>query len=440
MIRYEYWPNGLLSRRSSSTSQSHFYPDRHKNIQTVVKDGQWRSLVRHGQGIVGRQIDQGLDQFFKVNESTGAALQQANGKTQLRLHRYDAYGKPLQRNSNADIDFTWNQELNEPETGLTYLRHRFHHPELRRFITRDNVPVDNRYAYAHGDPVNYIDPTGHIAMNAVTRYFGGSLAISLSILGTFLAAPTGGLSLAVGELAAAIIAGFFSLTSFSSGALLIGSQLALDSGNKSAAKALSISSLVFSVFAGADLAVAALAPKLARLTARWISQAVEGGAAIESPAFEMVLIPEAAENIATPGQVSTLPSNVAETSFSEERVGLLSESGNESGSNLMPKLRVDEAQKKAAILGKQVSQHLPGLSKEQQGWVDNFMLQTINSADGSTGKVINLLQTTHPEELFSMQELRNLGKLISEQVDLAGENNVLNGFDRYANNIRYNDT
>ncbi len=434
VIRYEYWPNGLLSRRSSSTSQSHFYPDRHKNIQTVVKDGQWRSLVRHGQGIVGRQTDQGLDQFFKVNESTGAVLQQANGKTQLRLHRYDAYGKPLQRNSNADIDFTWNQELNEPETGLTYLRHRFHHPELRRFITRDNVPVDNRYAYAHGDPVNYIDPTGH---SAVTRYFGGSLAISLSILGTFLAAPTGGLSLAVGELAAAIIAGFFSLTSFSSGALLIGSQLALDSGNKSAAKALSISSLVFSVFAGADLAVAALAPKLARLTARSISQAVEGGAAIESPAFEMVLTPEAAENIATPGQVSTLPSNVAETSFSEERVGLLSESGNESGSNLMPKLRVDEAQKKAAILGKQVSQHLPGLSKEQQGWVDNFMLQTINSADGSIGKVINLLQITHPEDLFSMQELRNLGKLISEQVDLADENNVLNGFDRYANNMRY---
>ena len=256
-IRYEYLPNGSLSRRSSGASQSHFYPDHHKNMQTVVKNGQWRSLVRHGNSIVGRQTDQGLDQFFKVNESTGVVLQQAKNETQLHLHRYDAYGKPLQRNPKDDTDFTWNQELKEPETGLTYLRHRFHHPELRRFITRDNVHLDNRYAYAHGDPINYIDPTGHISKRAVNYGLGAS-TIGLAIFGLLFAIPSMGASVAASGVfeAAEVGVGLMvsSIATFApptstvfltlAGASLIAAQAELDEGNKSAAHALRIFSWV----------------------------------------------------------------------------------------------------------------------------------------------------------------------------------------------------
>ncbi len=289
--RYEYWPNGLLSRRRSGNSKSEFYPDHHKNMQTVVKDGQWRSLVRHGKGIIGRQTDQGLDQFFKVNESTGAVLQQAKGETQLRLHRYDAYGKPLQGNPTDDTDFTWNQELTEPETGLTYLRHRFHHPELRRFITRDNVPVDNRYAYGHGDPVNYIDPTGH---NAIAKYLSGAGMFVAGVIGALLTIPTLGATLmpasaamgagasAVGAGAAAGAAGatagavgvsagavieaalpvIASVSTGVSGGSLYGSQLALSLGNKALSRDLTISSEIFGAVAALD--IVAMAPRIGK--------------------------------------------------------------------------------------------------------------------------------------------------------------------------------
>ncbi len=256
VTRYEYWPNGLLRRRSSGDSQSHFYPDHHKQMQTVAKDGQWRSLVRHGKNIVGRQTDQGLDQFFRVNESTGAVLQQAKGETQLHLHRYDAYGKPLQRNPTDDTEFTWNQELTEPETGLTYLRHRFHHPELRRFITRDNVPVDNRYAYAHGDPVNYIDPTGH---DAVSGYIGGGVSIGFSLLGLLLAIPSVGASLgftAASTFSAAASGIFFAGAGSVGGGLWIGSQAALNAGNKTASLALDVLSAISGALAILDVGVA----------------------------------------------------------------------------------------------------------------------------------------------------------------------------------------
>ncbi len=267
--RYEYWPNGLLSRRSCGDSQSAFYPDHHENIQTVFKDGQWRALVRHGKGIVGRQTVQGMDQFFKANESTSAVLQHAKGETQLHLHRFDAYGKPLEHNPTVDTDFTWNQELTEPETGLTYLRHRFHHPELRRFITRDNRPIDNRYAYAHGDPVNYIDPTGHSALN---KYLVGSSIALVGVVGLLLAIPSMGTSLgalagyestaataeagmSIAEIATPVIS---SSTAMLSGGSLIGSQAALDAGNKAAAYGLNIVATVTGAIGTATLV--ALAP------------------------------------------------------------------------------------------------------------------------------------------------------------------------------------
>ena len=258
-IRYEYWPSGLLSGRSSS-SQSRFYPDHHKNMQTVVKDGQWRSMIRHGNNIVGRQTDQGLDQFFKINESTGAVLQQAKGETRLHLHRYDAYGKPLQHNPTADTDFTWNQELTEPETGLTYLRHRFHHPQLRRFISRDNVHVDNRYAYAHGDPVNYIDPTGH---SAECRYAGGAAITIIGLLGILFAIPTTGAALGLTSTINTIAGAAFAVSGASSGMLLIGSQVALDTGHKALAKKFSLASAILGTFAAGDFAIG-IAPKIAK--------------------------------------------------------------------------------------------------------------------------------------------------------------------------------
>jgi RHS repeat-associated protein len=51
--------------------------------------------------------------------------------------------------------------------GLYYMRARYYHPELKRFLNRDTVRGDitdgqtfNRYAYVNGDPVKYVDPLG----------------------------------------------------------------------------------------------------------------------------------------------------------------------------------------------------------------------------------------------------------------------------------------
>ena len=49
------------------------------------------------------------------------------------------------------------------ENGLLYMRARYYNPMTRRFINADPIGFEgglNWYAYAGGDPLGYVDPTG----------------------------------------------------------------------------------------------------------------------------------------------------------------------------------------------------------------------------------------------------------------------------------------
>lgn len=61
-------------------------------------------------------------------------------------------------------------EYFDKETGTIYLRARYYDPTIGRFITvdsylgKDNDPLSlNLYTYAHNNPINLFDPTGHNA-------------------------------------------------------------------------------------------------------------------------------------------------------------------------------------------------------------------------------------------------------------------------------------
>lgn len=56
----------------------------------------------------------------------------------------------------------------DEDTGLYYFNARWYDPELGRFVEEDSYQGDindpltlNRYAYAGGNPLLYVDPTGH---------------------------------------------------------------------------------------------------------------------------------------------------------------------------------------------------------------------------------------------------------------------------------------
>ena len=76
--------------------------------------------------------------------------------------------------------FTFTGQREAPETGLMYYVARFYDPEIGHFIQADTIipssgsPTGwNRYAYANYNPINYNDPSGHLALLAIAAIVVG---------------------------------------------------------------------------------------------------------------------------------------------------------------------------------------------------------------------------------------------------------------------------
>jgi len=65
--------------------------------------------------------------------------------------------------------------------GLMYFNARYYDPELGQFLSPDTLVPDpgnlfdyNRYMYGYGNPVKFSDPSGHLPLDEIEKYFGYS--------------------------------------------------------------------------------------------------------------------------------------------------------------------------------------------------------------------------------------------------------------------------
>jgi RHS repeat-associated protein len=61
-----------------------------------------------------------------------------------------------------------NQE--QDKSGLMHYDSRYYDPDLGRFLQPDSFDVPNKYAYVSNDPVNKVDPSGHLDFNITGNY------------------------------------------------------------------------------------------------------------------------------------------------------------------------------------------------------------------------------------------------------------------------------
>ena len=127
------------------------------------------------------------------------ALTDQNGNVTDRFE-YSAYGTLTYRSGNTDTPFLFNGRygVQTDPNGLLYMRARYYNPYICRFINPDPIGFSgglNCYAFADGNPVNYLDPYG---LSTWTRISGG-----LRALGGGLEAAAG-YSLAVASGTAAV--------------------------------------------------------------------------------------------------------------------------------------------------------------------------------------------------------------------------------------------
>ena len=86
------------------------------------------------------------------------------------VYQYDPYGR-MELGGEGHTDFYGcRAESYNPNTGLEYLRARYYNADKGRFFQKDTYLGDitdpltlNRYAYVKNSPLNYADPSGHVA-------------------------------------------------------------------------------------------------------------------------------------------------------------------------------------------------------------------------------------------------------------------------------------
>ena len=160
-----------VSKNSGTTTSSIVYLYDDSGIIGMVKDGTSYYFYRNIQGdVVG------------VYNSSG---------TKLVTFKYDAYGNCT---VSGDANFAQYCKIRyrgyyfDAETGLYWVQTRYYNPEWCRWISPDTLDyLDpetthglNLYAYCGNDPVNFTDPSGHLAFFILTAIIGAAIGVGIT--------------------------------------------------------------------------------------------------------------------------------------------------------------------------------------------------------------------------------------------------------------------
>ncbi len=155
-----------------------------KNVNGTVTnqiwDGDQIALETNESGNIKNKYVRGINLIYGEEELANKKFYLFNGHgdvTQLtdisgnviKDYDYDAFGNEKNPDVNDTNVYRYSGEYFDKETGTIYLRARYYDPGIGRFITEDSVrgtsndPLSlNLYTYCGNNPVNYVDPSGHM--------------------------------------------------------------------------------------------------------------------------------------------------------------------------------------------------------------------------------------------------------------------------------------
>jgi len=141
----------------------------------VRPDGRQTYYV-YGLGLL-YQVDQAdnIRAYHYDYRGSTVAITDATGKVTDRIE-YGAYGRVSARTGSTDTPFLFNGRygVQTDPNGLLYMRARYYHPSLCRFLNPDPSGFAggmNLYAYANGNPVSFLDPFGLCAGEPTGNYW-----------------------------------------------------------------------------------------------------------------------------------------------------------------------------------------------------------------------------------------------------------------------------
>lgn len=127
-----------------------------------------------------------VSSYFYTEDMRGSTVNviDNSGNTVLS-YWYDDFGQvnEYRESGNSLInEVQYTGAIYDELTGLLYLNARFYDPATGRFISqdtyrgeRDDAGTWHLYAYCANDPINYVDPSGHIPLAAPVLLFGAAV-------------------------------------------------------------------------------------------------------------------------------------------------------------------------------------------------------------------------------------------------------------------------
>ncbi|MHB9147529.1 MAG: RHS repeat domain-containing protein, partial [Candidatus Amoebophilus sp.] len=220
--KYSYYPNGLRANKKANKSELiQFYYDHasHPNIINEVQGSQSSSYLMLGNKrhirLVHNSNNKVAVQYLIDNLKDTIGIVNSVNKLD-KTYNYEAYGQERKLAIPTDLPFILPNINNNPfrytneyldfESGLIYLRSRYYNPNIKRFISRDETMLINRYNYGEGNPIMFTDPSGELSWEGVWSIIGGVAAIvgSIALTVATAGAATPGL-IAAGAAAGALI-------------------------------------------------------------------------------------------------------------------------------------------------------------------------------------------------------------------------------------------
>ena len=122
----------------------------------------------YGRGLIGEEVGNAFKTYHFDFRGSTIAITDASGNI-TDTFAYDTYGKLISRTGTSKVIFGYNGRdgVVTDDNGLIYMRARYYSPAMRRFVNADIVPGKitnavtlNRFAYANGNPVSFVDPFG----------------------------------------------------------------------------------------------------------------------------------------------------------------------------------------------------------------------------------------------------------------------------------------
>ncbi|HUP81685.1 MAG TPA: RHS repeat-associated core domain-containing protein, partial [Pirellula sp.] len=186
-LAYRYDAAGNRTARALDGATTNYLVDTQGELPQVIMEylqGGVATVVYVRADRLLQEIRNGESAYFLV-DGQGSTMALANTQGVVtKLFAYDGFGRVLIEQTGVLPSFGFVGEQSEQPLGWTYLRARYYDPDLGRFVSRDpfegfvTEPISReKYVYAHGDPVNNLDPTGQNIYGAGLAGLAGLFAL-----------------------------------------------------------------------------------------------------------------------------------------------------------------------------------------------------------------------------------------------------------------------